>query len=69
MNVEALIAAKKAQRIAAGLGLRITFDKRPPFTGYYADQATFDRNHALAVASIGKRGRDGMTTLTVEVLR
>ncbi|MCB5205028.1 hypothetical protein LH464_21410 [Neorhizobium sp. T786] len=69
MNIEALIAAKKAERTAKGFAFRITFDKRAPFNGYYVDKATFDENYALAVASIGKRGRDGMTALSVEVIQ
>ncbi|MNT93647.1 hypothetical protein D3C72_2351700 [compost metagenome] len=69
MNIEALIAAKKAERAAKGLALRITFDKRADFTGYYVDKATFDEMYARAVASIGKRGRDGMTALSVEIIQ
>lgn len=68
MNIEALIAAKKAERIAKGFAFRITFDNREPFNGYYVDKATFDENYAIAVASIGKRHRDGTTALSVEVL-
>lgn len=68
MDIEALIARKKVERVAKGLGLRITFDNRAPFNGYYADKATFDHNYALAVASIGKRHRDGTTALTVEII-
>lgn len=68
MNIEALIAAKKAERIAKGFAMRITFENRPDFNAYYASKSELDRNYALAVASIGKRGRDGTVALTVEVL-
>lgn len=68
MDIQALIEKKKAERINKGFAFRITFDKRAPFNGFYADKKTFDEQHSLAVASIGKRGRDGMTALSVEVL-
>ena len=68
MNIEALIAAKKAERAAKGFAFRVTFDNRAPFNGYYADKATFDEQYARAVASIGKRHADGTTALSVEVL-
>lgn len=69
MNIEALIAAKKAQRVSKGFAFRITFEGRDDFNGYYADKATFDANYALAVASIGKFDRrHNCTTLSVEVL-
>jgi len=67
-EIQALIDAKKAERIAKGFAFRVTFDNRVPFNGYYADKATFDAQYACAVASIGKRHRDGTTALTVEVL-
>lgn len=68
MNIDALIERKKAERVAKGFAFRITFDNRAPFNGYYVDKKTFDENYALAVASIGKRHRDGTTALSVEVL-
>lgn len=69
MNIEALIAAKKAQRVSNGFAFRITFDNRVPFNGYYSDKATFDEQYARAVATIVKFDRrDGCTALSVEVL-
>lgn len=68
MNIEALIAAKKAERIAKGFAFRITFDNRAPFNGFYATKAEFDKNYALAVASVGVRHRDGTTAQSVEIL-
>jgi hypothetical protein len=68
MNIEALIAAKKAQRIEAGQSFRITFDKRTPFNYFAKSKQDFERQYARAVASIGKRDASGMTALTVEVM-
>lgn len=67
-RIEALIAAKKAERISNGFAFRIDFDNRAPFNGYYADKATFDEQYARALASVGKRHRDGTTALSVTVL-
>lgn len=69
MDIEARIAAKKQERIAKGFALRITYEGRPAFDGYYVDKATFDENYAIAIASIGKFDRrHNCTALSVEVL-
>lgn len=65
-EIAALIARKKAERVAKGFGMRIIHENAPDFTGYYADKATFDEQYAIAVSLIGKKHRSGVIIKSVE---
>lgn len=69
MNIENLIAAKKAERRNAGLHIHVEFENREPFDRYPRDEAQRDEIVAAFEAMIGIPDEAGAIVKSVSTVQ